>query len=118
MNEEIVNIFNQIVANLSNIIDPNFRNELLNSHTIESLDPKWKTARKNIEDYIKYITKENEKAWQLLSHKGYFLYEDSAALLLELLWQSIHSKLETENTIFHYTNYKIQICNKNLLTYK
>lgn len=116
MKEEIINTYNQSIANLSNMIDPNFRNELLKSNTIESLDPKWKAARKNIEGYINHITQQNEQAKQWLSYEGYFLFEDVAALLLDLLWQNLHSKLETEETIRFYKNYKIQISDRNLLT--
>ncbi len=116
MKREIVDIYNQTVGNLSNIIDPNFRNELLKSYTIESLDPRWKAARKNIEGYINHITQQNDQLKQLICLEGYFLFEDAAALLLDLLWQSLHSKLETEETIFYYKTYKIQISNKNLLT--
>jgi hypothetical protein len=116
MKVEIVNTYSQIVGNLSNMIDPNFRNELLKSNSIESLDPRWKAARKNIEGYINHITQQNEQAKQLISHDGYFLFEDVAALLLDLLWQGLHSKLEIENTIFYYKNYKIQISDRNLLT--
>jgi len=117
MREEITNIYSQAVANLTNMIDPNFRNELLKSHAIESLDPKWKAARKNIEGYINHITQQNQQASQWLSCEGYFLFEDIAALMLDLLWQSLHSKLETEETIFYYKNYKVQISDKNLLTW-
>jgi len=116
MKQEIVNIYNQAVANLANMIDPNFKNELLKNNAIESLDPKWKAARKNIEGYINHITQQNEQAKQWLSCEGYFLFEDCAALLLDLLWQSLHSKLETEETIHFYKNYKIQISDRNLLT--
>ena len=116
MKREIVDIYNQAVGNLSNMIDPNFRNELLKSHTIESLDPRWKAARKNIEGYINHITQQNDQLKQFICLEGYFLFEDVAALLLDLLWQSLHSKLETEETIFYYKTYKIQISNKNLLT--
>lgn len=117
MKKEIVDIYNQAVGNLSNMIDPNFRNELLKSYTIESLDPRWKAARKNIEGYLNHIAQQNEEIKQSISFNGYFLFEDAAALLLDLLWQSLHSKLETEETIFYYKNYKIQISDKNLLTW-
>jgi len=116
MKEEIVNIYNQAATNLANMIDPNFRNELLKSNTIESLDPKWKTGRKNIEGYVNHITQQNEQVKQWLSYEGYFLFEDVAALLLDLLWQNLHSKLEIEETIRFYKNYKIQISDRNLLT--
>ena len=118
MKKEIVDIYNQTVGNLSNMIDPNFRNQLLKSRTIESLDPRWKAARKNIEGYINHIAQQNDQIKQSISLDGYFLFEDIAALLLDLLWQSLHSKLETEETIFYYKNYKIQISDKNLLTWK
>lgn len=117
MRQEIVNAYDQVVANLSNIIDPNFRNELLKSNAIEPLDPKWKAARKNIEGFISHISQQNMQVKHWLSYEGYFLFEDIAALLLELLWQSLRSKLETENTIFYYKTYKIQISEKNLLTW-
>lgn len=117
MREEIVNIYNQAAANLSNMIDPNFRNELLKINTIESLDPKWKAARKNIEGYINHIAQQNEQIKQWITYEGYFLYEDAAALLLDLLWQNLHSKLQIKETIFHYKTYKIQISDKNLLTW-
>jgi len=116
MKEEIVNIYNQAVANLTGMIDPNFRNELSKSNTIESLDLKWKTARKNLEGYVNHISQQNEQVKQCLSYEGYFLLEDTAALLLDLLWQNLHSKLEIEETIRFYKNYKIQISDKNLLT--
>jgi len=116
MKEEIVNIYSQVVANLTNMIDPNFRNELLKSPTIESLDQKWKAARKNIEGYINHIAQQNQQVGQWLSYEGYFLLEDIAALMLDLLWQSLHSRTEIEETIFYYKNYKIQISDKNLLT--
>ena len=118
MKKEIVDIYNQAVGNLSNMVDPNFRNELLKSRTIESFDPRWKAARKNIEGYVNHIAQQNDQIKQLISLDGYFLFEDIAALLLELLWQNLHSKLETEETIFYYKNYKIQISDKNLLTWK
>jgi hypothetical protein len=116
MKAEIINTYNQIVGNLYNMIDPNFRNELLKSNSIESLDPRWKAARKNIEGYINHISQQNEQVKQFISYEGYFLFEDVAALLVDLLWQSLHSRLETESTIFYYKNYKIQISDKNLLT--
>lgn len=116
MNQEIVNIYNQSVSNLSNMIDPNFRNELLKTNNMESLDQKWKAARKNIEGYVNHISQQGEQFKQLISFNGYFIFEDVAALLLDLLWQNLHSKLETEETIFYYKNYKIQISDKNLLT--
>lgn len=116
MKEEIINIYNQATTNLAGMIDPNFRNELLKSNAIESLDPKWKTARKNIEGYINHIAQQNEQAKQWLSYEGYFIFEDVAALLLDLLWQNLHSKLDIEETIRFYKNYKIQISDKNLLT--
>jgi hypothetical protein len=115
MKREIVDIYNQAVGNLSNMIDPNFRNELLKSYTIEALDPRWKAARKNIEGYINHITQQNDQLKQFICLEGYFLFEDAAALLLDLLWQSLHSKLETEETIFYYKTYKIQISDRFLL---
>jgi hypothetical protein len=116
MKEEIINTYNQVATNLANMIDPNFRNELLKSNTIESLDPRWKAARKNIEGYINHISQQDEQVKQWLSCEGYFLFEDCAALLLDLLWQILHSNLETEETIHFYKNYKIQISDRNLLT--
>ncbi len=117
MKKEILDIYNQALGNLSSMIDPNFRNELLKSRTIESLDSRWKAARKNIEGYVNHIAQQNEQVKQCISLDGYFLFEDVAALLLDLLWQSLHSKLEMEETIFYYKTYKIQISDKNLLTW-
>jgi hypothetical protein len=116
MKEEIINTYSQAVNNLSAMIDQGFRNELLKNLSIETLDPKWKPARKNIEGYINHISQQNDQIKQWLSYEGYFLFEDIAALLLELLWQNLHSNLETEETIRFYKNYKIQISDKNLLT--
>ena len=90
--------------------------ELFKNFSIETLDLKWKPARKNIEGYINHISQQNDQIKQWLSYEGYFLFEDIAALLLELLWQNLHSRLETEETIRFYKNYKIQISDKNLLT--
>jgi hypothetical protein len=98
------------------MIDQGFRNELLKNYSIETLDQKWKPARKNIEGYINHIASQNEQAKKLISLDGYLFFEDAAALLLDLLWQNLHSKLEIEETIFYYKTYKIQISEKNLLT--
>jgi len=116
MNNEIIDLYTAILNNLKNSVDPNFRNELLKERQIETLDSKWKQARVNIQQYIENVKNHHPEINNVLSYYGYFLYEDIAALFLDLIWQDLHNKLEIKETIFYYKTYKIQICNRNLLT--
>jgi hypothetical protein len=116
MNNEIIDLYTALLNNLKNSIDPNFRNELLKEHQIETLDGKWKQARTNIQQYIENVKNHNPQIDSILSYRGYFLYEDIAAIFLDLIWQDLHNKLDIRDTIFYYKTYKIQICNRNLLT--
>jgi hypothetical protein len=117
MNSEIIDLYTAVLNNLKNSIDPNFRNELLKEHQIESLDNRWKQARINIQQYIENVKNHHPQIDNVISYHGYFLYEDIAAIFLDLIWQDLHNKLDIKETIFYYKTYKIQICNRNLLTY-
>jgi len=117
MNNEIIDLYTAVLNNLKNSIDPNFRNELLKERQIESLDVRWKQARINIQKYIENVKNHHPQIDNVISYHGYFLYEDIAAIFLDLIWQDLHNKLEIKDTIFYYKTYKIQICNRNLLTY-
>ncbi len=114
--EQTVNLYQQIINNLKNGIDQNFKNQLIKEKRIETLDSKWKAARQNIERYLQQIASQNVGLEPILLSDRYFLYEDVAALLIDLLWQELHNKLETKETLYFYRHYKIQISNKYLLT--
>lgn len=114
--EQTINLYQQLVNNLINAIDQNFRNQLAKETQIESLDPKWKAARQNIERYLQQIASQNVGLEPVLLSDGFFIYEDIAALLVDLLWQQLHDKLDIKETLYFYRYYKIQIYNKYLLT--
>ena len=114
--EQTINLYEQLVNNLINAIDQNFRNQLTKETQIESLDPKWKAARQNIERYLQQIASQNVGIEPVLLSNGHFLYEDVAALLIDLIWQQLHDKLDIKETLYFYRYYKIQIYNKYLLT--
>ena len=116
--EQTINLYQQIINNLKNGIDQNFKNQLIKEKRIETLDSKWKAARKNIERYLQQIASQNVGLETVLLSDGFFLYEDVAALLVDLLWQETHDKLQVKETLYYYKYYKIQIYNKNLLTDK
>ncbi len=114
--EQTINLYEQLKNNLINAIDQNFRNQLAKEKQIETLDPKWKAARQNIERYLQQIANQNVGLEPILLSDRYFLYEDVAALLVDLLWQELHNKLNIKETLHFYRYYKIQISDKNLLT--
>ena len=114
--EQTINLYQQLVNNLINAIDQNFRNQLSKEKQIETLDPKWKAARQNIERYLQQIANQNVGLEPILLSDRYFLYEDVSALLIDLIWQDLHNKLDIKETLYFYRYYKIQISNKNLLT--
>ena len=114
--EQTINLYQQIVNNLKNAIDQNFKNQLQKETKIESLDPKWKAARQNIERYLLQITNQNMGLEPIILSDRYFLYEDVAALLIDLIWQDLHNQLDIKETLYFYRHYKIQISNKYLLT--
>jgi hypothetical protein len=114
--EKVINLYGQLINNLKDAIDQNFKNELSKESQIESLDPKWKAARQNIERYLQQIANQNMGLESILLLDRYFLYEDVAALLIDLLWQDLNNQLDIKETLYFYRNYKIQISNKNLLT--
>jgi outer membrane protein TolC len=114
--EQTINLYQQLVNNLINAIDQNFRNQLVKEKQIETLDSKWKAARQNIERYLQQIASQNMELEPILLSDRYFLYEDVAALLIDLIWQQLHNKLDIEETLYFYRHYKIQISNKYLLT--
>jgi DNA-binding ferritin-like protein (Dps family) len=116
--EQTINLYQQIINNLKNGIDQNFKNQLIKEKRIETLDSKWKAARKNIERYLQQIASQNVGLEDILLSNRFFLYEDVAALLVDLLWQEIHDKLEIKETLYYYKYYKIQVYCKNLLTDK
>jgi len=116
--EQTINLYQQLVNNLTSAIDQNFRNQLTKETQIESLDPKWKAARQNIERYLQQIANQNVGLEPVLLSDGFFIYEDIAALLVDLLWQQLHDKLDIKETLYFYRYYKIQIYNKYLLTDK
>jgi DNA-binding ferritin-like protein (Dps family) len=116
--EQTINLYQQLINNLKNAIDQNFKNQLQKETRIESLDQKWKAARQNIERYLQQITSQNVGLEPVLLSDGYFLYEDVAALLIDLIWQDIHNQIDIKETLYFYKHYKIQINNKNLLTDK
>ena len=114
--EQTINLYQQLVNNLTNAIDQNFRNQLAKEKQIEALDSKWKAARQNIERYLQQIASQNVGLEPILLSDRYFLYEDVAALLIDLIWQQLHNKLDIKETLYFYRHYKIQISDKNLLT--
>ena len=114
--EQTINLYEQLKNNLINAIDQNFRNQLTKEKQIETLDPKWKAARQNIERYLQQIANQNVGLEPILLSDRYFLYEDVSALLIDLIWQDLHNKLDIKETLYFYRYYKIQISNKNLLT--
>lgn len=114
--EQTLNLYQQLVNNLKNAIDENFKHQLAKENKIESLDSKWKGARQNLEEYLRGITNQNMGLEPILLSDRYFLYEDVAALLIDLLWQDIHNQLDIKETLYFYRHYKIQISDKNLLT--
>jgi hypothetical protein len=114
--EQTINLYVQIINNLKNAIDQNFKNQLQKETKIESLDSKWKAGRQNIERYLQQITNQDMGLESILLSDRYFLYEDVAALLIDLLWQDIHNQLDIKETLYFYKHYKIQISNKYLLT--
>jgi hypothetical protein len=114
--EQTVNLYQQLINNLKNAIDPNFKNQLAKEKQIETLDPKWKSARQNIERYLQQIASQNVGLEPILLSDRYFLYEDVAALLIDLIWQELHNQLDIKETLYFYRNYKIQISDKYLLT--
>ena len=85
--EQTINLYQQLVNNLINAIDQNFRNQLAKETQIESRDPKWKAARQNIERYLQQIANQNVGLEPVILSDRYFLYEDVAALLIDLIWQ-------------------------------
>lgn len=114
--EQTVNLYQQIVNNLKNGIDQNFKNQLFKEKKIETFDPKWKAALKNVERYLRQIASQNIGFETVLLSDRFFLYEDVAALLIDLLWQDLHNRLDIKETLYYYKYYKIQISNKYLLT--
>ena len=114
--EQTINLYEQLKNNLINAIDQNFRNQLSKEKQIETLDSKWKAARQNIEKYLQQITRQNVGLEPVLLSDRYFLYEDVAALLIDLLWQELHNELDIKETLYFYRHYKIQISDKYLLT--
>jgi len=114
--EQTINLYQQLVNNLTNAIDQNFRSQLAKEKQIETLDQKWKAARQNIERYLQQIANQNVGLESILLSNRYFLYEDVAALLIDLIWQELHNKLDIKETLYFYRYYKIQISDKYLLT--
>jgi hypothetical protein len=114
--EQTINLYQQLVNNLKNAIDPNFKNQLAKEKQIETLDPKWKAARQNIERYLQQIANQNVGLEPILLSDGYFLYEDVAALLIDLISQELRNQLNIKETLYFYRHYKIQISDKYLLT--
>jgi hypothetical protein len=114
--EQTINLYQQLVNNLTNAIDQNFRNQLTKEKHIETLDPKWKAARQNIERYLQQVANQNVGLEPILLSNRYFLYEDVAALLIDLIWQQLHNQLDIKETLYFYRHYKIQISDENLLT--
>jgi hypothetical protein len=114
--EQTINLYEQLINNLKNAIDQNFKNQLAKETKIESFDTTWKAARKNIEKYLRQIANQNMGLESVLLSDRYFLYEDVAALLIDLLWQELHNQLDIKETLYFYRHYKIQISDKYLLT--
>ena len=92
------------------------RNYSWKEKQIETLDPKWKAARQNIERYLQQIANQNVGLEPILLSDRFFLYEDVAALLIDLIWQEFHNQLDIKETLYFYRHYKIQISDKYLLT--
>ena len=67
---------------------------------------------------LEQISSQNVGLENFLLSDRFFLYEDVAALLIDLIWQDLHKKLDIKETLYYYKYYKIQIYNKNLLTDK
>jgi len=114
--EQTINLYQQLLNNLKNSIDQNFKNQLEKEHQIETFDTKWKAARQNIQRYLQQIANQNMGLEPILLSDRFFLYEDVAALLIDLLWQEFHNQLDIKETLYFYKYYKIQISDKYLLT--
>jgi hypothetical protein len=114
--EQTINLYEQLKNNLINAIDQNFRNQLAKEKQIETLDPKWKAARQNIERYLQQIANQNVGLEPILLSDRYFLYEDVAAILIDLIWQELHNQIDIKETLYFYRYYKIQISDEYLLT--
>jgi hypothetical protein len=114
--EQTINLYQELINNFKNAIDQNFKNQLAKETKIESFDFKWKGARQNIERYLQTIANQNMGLEPILLSDRYFLYEDVAALLIDLLWQELHNQLDIKETLYFYRHYKIQISDKYLLT--
>jgi hypothetical protein len=65
---------------------------------------------------LQQIANQNVGLESILLSDRYFLYEDVAALLIDLIWQQLHNQLDIKETLYFYRHYKIQISDKNLLT--
>lgn len=111
-------IYSQLVSAIYNGIDNNFRFQLNNCGRIEAFDPKWAGARQSIGNFVGNIVNQDSNAKQLVTYSGYFTVEDVSAILLDLVWQKIHDKLDLYDTITHYKEYKIQLSDDKLLTDK
>lgn len=112
---QTINLYEQILDNLINQIDQNFRNQLTKETQIETLDLRWKMARKNIEKFLQNIVNHHTGIEPFLLMDHYFILEDVAALFIDLLWQKLHGRLDIQETIYFYKNYKIQISDRFLL---
>ena len=97
-------------------MDGKFKKQLEKETKIETFDSKWKAARQNIERYLQQIANQNMGLEPILLSDRYFLYEDVAALLIDLLWQEFHNQLDIQETLYFYRHYKIQTSDKYLLT--
>ena len=100
--EQTVNLYQQLVNNLKNALDQNFKNQLFKEKKIETFDSKWKSARQNLERYLRQVASQNIGFETVLLSDGFFLYEDVAALLVDLLWQETHNELEVKETLYYY----------------
>ena len=113
--QQITSLYFNILSNVKNALDQNFKDQLLKETKIETLDQKWKAPRQQLESYLSQIGKNQPEIEIHLLADKYFLYEDVSAFLLDLIWQDLHEQLNIEETLFFYRNYKIQVSDKNLL---
>ena len=115
MSDNSIQLYTELITKLKSVVDQKFKDELLKDFNIESFEKKWLNARKNIEKYLKNVKSSNKNLENLILLEGFLSYEDASALLLELLWQDLHSILDVSETIFYYKTYKIQISASTVL---
>jgi len=119
MKTKTLNLYSQLVDKLFETIDDKFKSNLLNHFgPMESLDPRWRVPLTNIRPFLKGACSQYPDIEPHLFLDGHLDYDDASALVLDLLWQKIHGRLDIKSTLHFYRFYKIQIADDNLLVKK